>query len=608
MYTITRKLAMVCLAVVFSVLVYGCGGGGNGQADMVGTDSMPTTAEQLKLALESLAAAEEAKDAAVAAEATAVAAQEAAEDDASLAVAAQEAAVAAQEKAQNALDDLNEALEVVNSIVVELAMGYRDVDLGVQMIEPGDPVSVGEGIEATCTGSLCVLITKLEAGERNYTSLGGELVLQNTGVVIETLTAIALSDGTNGALRDGTLTMDSNVPDNTETVVERGPDGVTMITLKDDMADMAEYSPEDVDPGHEIDGWMGQTLTRHDGIEATEDDEAVQATIIQEATVYTNIDAAEEGKWEVTGDTGEFAVPDTTIMAFLIDADQDLTNVMDEDTFTGAYVRENGEQISGTFTCDTNCTQPTTMEGDLLAGGLSTLDIRLVEGWTFVSDEIVKEGNKKDPDYMHFGYWLKSPVEHSTDAMDYHFTAFSGGKALIAVHNDLVINTEDALKATYKGGAAGRYVTRDLRVVDGMVDPNSPGSHGRFTAKTELTAYFSNHDDFNDVENDVDNGNMIHGTIKEFKDGDTDLGFDVTLGPNTITSGNSPITSTNMGMTTFNDGDVTGSWSANFYGPGPDPDDDMATDANTLPSGVAGRFNVGSDSTKIVGAYAAEKQ
>ena len=27
MYTITRKLAMVCLAVVFSVLVYGCGGG-----------------------------------------------------------------------------------------------------------------------------------------------------------------------------------------------------------------------------------------------------------------------------------------------------------------------------------------------------------------------------------------------------------------------------------------------------------------------------------------------------------------------------------------------------------------------------------------------------
>ena len=51
MYTITRKLAMVCLAVVFSVLVYGCGGGGSDQATMTpdgtdgtdGTDGMAMT-------------------------------------------------------------------------------------------------------------------------------------------------------------------------------------------------------------------------------------------------------------------------------------------------------------------------------------------------------------------------------------------------------------------------------------------------------------------------------------------------------------------------------------------------------------------------------------
>ena len=48
MYTITRKLAMVCLAVVFSVLVYGCGGGGSDQAEMTpdgtdGTDGMAMT-------------------------------------------------------------------------------------------------------------------------------------------------------------------------------------------------------------------------------------------------------------------------------------------------------------------------------------------------------------------------------------------------------------------------------------------------------------------------------------------------------------------------------------------------------------------------------------
>ena len=47
MYTITRKLAMVCLAVVFSVLVYGCGGGGSKQAETPdgtdGTDGMVMT-------------------------------------------------------------------------------------------------------------------------------------------------------------------------------------------------------------------------------------------------------------------------------------------------------------------------------------------------------------------------------------------------------------------------------------------------------------------------------------------------------------------------------------------------------------------------------------
>ena len=44
MYTITRKLAVVCLAVVFSVLMYGCGGGGSEQAstDTPPTDTPPT--------------------------------------------------------------------------------------------------------------------------------------------------------------------------------------------------------------------------------------------------------------------------------------------------------------------------------------------------------------------------------------------------------------------------------------------------------------------------------------------------------------------------------------------------------------------------------------
>ena len=38
MYTLTRKLTMVCLAVVLSVLAYGCGGGGSSQPALVVTD------------------------------------------------------------------------------------------------------------------------------------------------------------------------------------------------------------------------------------------------------------------------------------------------------------------------------------------------------------------------------------------------------------------------------------------------------------------------------------------------------------------------------------------------------------------------------------------
>ena len=69
---------------------------------------------------------------------------------------------------------------------------------------------------------------------------------------------------------------------------------------------------------------------------------------------------------------------------------------------------------------------------------------------------------------------------------------------------------------------------------------------------------------------------------------------------------NAPVTSTDVGMTTFDDGVVTGSWSANFYGSAADTDEDTREAANNkLPSGVAGEFNVGSDYTRVVGAFAA---
>ena len=76
------------------------------------------------------------------------------------------------------------------------------------------------------------------------------------------------------------------------------------------MANVIEYASEAVDTGHDIPGWMGQTLTRDDGVEAMMDEEAVPASWMNEATVYTNIDPAMRGKLKYEGTDN--AIPDIT--------------------------------------------------------------------------------------------------------------------------------------------------------------------------------------------------------------------------------------------------------------------------------------------------------
>ena len=500
---------------------------------------------------------------------------------------------------------------VVNSIDVDLAMGYSDVELGVQTIQPGVTVPVGKGITATCSddGPLCVFIVNLKKdGSPNYTSLGGKVMVRNTGAVVETLTAIALSGAADGALVNQKMAPDA--PNNDLTEVERDPDGVIKITLTHQAndADEVEYDPAvDVDPGHGIDNWMGRTLTRNNGTEAMMNTDAVPATEMDVATFYTDIDAAEAGKWMVTGEM----VPQTTDMAFLIDPDQEEEAFTT--AFTGNYVRADGTKIHGTFTCDTEaeaeCTTFTAPTETNLEGNL-VLPSRLSEGgWTFEStrdDE--PEGWTPDADYMYFGYWLNSPVDPSADPMAYEFATFSGGNAPFTVGPELT-NDSHALKATYEGGAAGMYVTRELRLKDGEVDPLSPGSYGGFTANAMLNAYFGAHADFeagDDADANPSKQNMVDGTITNFMDGDMDLDFEVEfelslIADSSITDGVATATFGNP-----NDNNGMGTWDAQFYGPNADTDATDEVINSTLPSGVAGQFEVGSDYTKVVGAFAAE--
>ena len=92
---------------------------------------------------------------------------------------------------------------------------------------------------------------------------------------------------------------------------------------------------------------------------------------------------------------------------------------------------------------------------------------------------------------MYFGYWLKSPVGDSNT--DYAFATFADGNAEFTGGDRTLYDDTDDLTAKYEGGAAGMYVSRDLRTVPetgGKVNEFSPGTSGRFTAKVELLAKF----------------------------------------------------------------------------------------------------------------------
>ena len=147
-----------------------------------------STTEELRLALERLAAAETAKEEAEAAKAVALMAQEVAE-------AATEAQM--------------ELLTMVNSVKfkIDLADGYQGVESDVHNILAGGEATNGD-VTFTCPGPadgprcvVVVVVTVDDAGGEPtvaYTSLGGVATGANSDSVNETRAAIALTTAENG--------------------------------------------------------------------------------------------------------------------------------------------------------------------------------------------------------------------------------------------------------------------------------------------------------------------------------------------------------------------------------------------------------------------------
>ena len=513
------------------------------------------------------------------------------------------------------------AAENPNIEITGLASGYTTITVGMYTIQPGENLDVGEANFVCPAGGVpCVVTVTEEANDDGetatitITSTGGVATVRNTMAVMTTRAALTLNTANTGALNsqdDGELTAIS---------ATRSTDGnTTTITLTPSDTPATEYASNPVDT-HEISGWSGQTLTRGTGADGD------GLVIPEEATVYTNIIPSTPRNRTYGGDentSGAVPAP-TATLPIELDAgqgDDDSLNMVMQDmarTFTGAI-----GGVSGTFTCAAGATcTPVMTETNI--GSQRLLENQLAQGWTFESDEYDESVALQSEDYMYFGYWLRSPEDATIPNPAYQFSAFFGGgtDAEFEVPGALT-NADDALTATYRGGAAGRYVTRKLSFTDQGVVPESPAYHGRFTANAELNAYFGAHETFAEVPDGDDadelvdkpnRQNRIRGTITDFMDGDTDLGFEVTLGLQEIGSTGAIASVAGTATAKFSDtptntaGTGMGTWDAQFYGPNAatDAEDDVVN--TTLPSGVAGQFNAGSVHTNVVGAFAAEKQ
>ena len=725
MYTLTRKLTMVCLAMVLSVLAYGCGGGSSQPALVVtevNTDTVTTgltpdsgtypiqpggtanagdvafacegspcevtvaddgtvtstggmvtamtsdsavarvaAVEAARVAEDAQAVAEQAQQDAEDARDVALLAQQDAEDARDAALLAQggaegdktaaeqlqqdaedarDVALLAQQDAEDARDAallaeaaalLAEAaakerarqLTMVTQIKPDLAGDFDKVTAGTHTLPSGDVMEIDD-VRIECpaaAGIPCTVVIIVDSdGMASYTSLGGVATVVNTGAVTRTRMAIALTGARtaedDGALNTKAMAGEDGAPLNTvpnPIGVKRNPGGTTTITPVHvaDAMDEVKYESVAVD-SHRITGWIGKTLTRDDGIEETDEIDAVPALNRDEATFYTNIESAESGKLKYKA--GLVPTPGADgVMVFAVDPGQDAEDFTDE--FTGSYIRKSdGSKIRGSFTCIAEVCTPVVVPTTTSDEGNLVLLTPLALGWIFESDVNVPEGEIHDTNYMYFGYWLKSPVVVSDSASSYQYATLAGGNALFVVGAPLTDALGRALTAKFEGGAAGRYVTRELRVEGGEVDPSSPGSHGRFTAKAALTAYFGG--PTTGTEEVLARRNMIHGTISDFKNGSIDLGFEVTLEMLAIEESVGGINHDNVSSTVTakfgqnsDNGPTTGRWSAEFYGANAAEGASDAVINRTLPSGVAGEFDVGTITgfTKVVGAFAAER-
>ena len=328
-----------------------------------------------------------------------------------------------------------------------------------------------------------------------------------------------------------------------------------------------------------ISGFSGHSFTRSAG--------TATAPVEETAYIYTNIRSPGTRKafWKVYGLDAEMdannqnkarASGSVSYKTVTDDQNQTTTTAMLSGSFDGAR---------GKFTCDgdsSSCSAAITNGEPAFTGTWKFEPGSLTNGVTLA----------QDAEFLYFGIWESMPGITS-DAHDFQ-VIHGGNPANYAGAADVLAGT-----ATFKGGAVGKYVTRN------QVGRNA--RIGTFTADAEFNAVFGDTD-------------TLAGAIRNFREGGGDLGgWSITLGhaddaanPATLTSGDA------SGAVAASIGGVsaTGVWSATLYA----SDNQTLDDRTKYPlakypeadlAGVAGRFeasdvaDAANANVAIAGAFAA---
>ena len=358
-----------------------------------------------------------------------------------------------------------------------------------------------------------------------------------------------------------------------------------------------------------ISGWYGETQQRTPRRAPKED-----------ITVYTNIDPAQGLFYEDYIDStdtrasppaGAVKNPDAANKPRTLDLDGgntdqaawefiEATAFPDSPTTTEEYKED--RRFEGTFNGIPGyyeCTTATCSAKGREEGGVS-----LVTGeWEFTPKamEYYVDDLIADDDYLYFGYWLRTPSE-TTD--NYKFSTFYGGaKSYPRADGNLALSNQDTPvltgSATYNGGAAGMYVMKENEFLNQKIETVS-ANHGNFTAKASLTAHFGQ-----PAGGGINVADLftIRGNLSEFKDGNDNLGFNVTFEPARIGTGTDVTAFDANAKGTFNGiQSDTGSWKGQFFG---GPETAPTEVAKDYPTGVAGQFSLQSQNADLAGAFGA---